>query len=365
MNNTIAAPYTKADITEEVVIWAMGNPNYTVPGAPVTPPVTPPYVPPVTPGTGKPGATPVIVYSAATGCVLQLASCVLQLASFPGGADYWIDGYPPGTKSGVTKDYSKYEWDYIQLPCGEHSIFVRIPGYEDIEEIITVGTGLTMFIAAPDMISATGTPSGKVGTLAVTAKAADTGETIPWGLVRLRSEKAKTGGVYVGVTPYSGKVEVAKYNVVVSAKGYEDAVKKVTINMNQRTSVAFSLQPVTLAAVLKIVAGGPAYIAGMSFKDYDALFVGNTRKDWVRVETTILDVFRVKMIWYHHREGEPVSNLTQATELFGPLHGVLTTEKKMLSPHMTGTERHLDFAEYIVPNYPGLYRVVFTLEREK
>ena len=344
MNNTIAAPYTKADITEEVVIWAMNNPNYTSSGEP---PVTPPV-------TGKAGLVPIIVYSATSGCVLQLAS-------FPGGADYWIDGYPPGTKSGVTKDYSKYEWDYLQLPCGEHSIFVRTPGYDDIDEILNVGEGLTMFVATPDLVSATGTPTGKAGTLKVTAKDGTTGETIPWGLVRLRSEKAKSGGVYVGITPYSGRVEAKKYNVVVSAKGYEDAVRKVTINWNQTTTVAFELVPVTLAAVLKIVAGGPAYIAGMSFHDYDALFVGDTRKDWVRIETTITDSFQVEMTWYHHIEGQPIANLTKATELFGPLHGVLKTETKVLSPHMTGSERHLDFANYLVPNAPGIYRVSFGL----
>jgi hypothetical protein len=345
---SLPSGYTKADITDAVMVWAMDNPNYTISGAPpVTPPVTPQ-------ATGKPGLAPIIVYSATSGCVLQLAS-------FPGGADYWIDGYPPGAKSGVTKDYSKYEWDYLQLPCGEHSIFIRTPGYKDIEEILTVGTGLTMFVATPDLTSATSTSTGGVGTLAVTAKDANTGETIPWGLVRLRSENASSGGVYVGITPYSGNVEAKKYNVVVSAKGYEDEVRKVTISMNQRTSVAFSLQPLTLAAVLKIVAGGPAYIAGMSFKDYDALFVGESRTDWVRIETTLTDTFQVRMTWYHHVEGTPTANLTKATELFGPLHGVLTTEKKVLSPHMTATERHLDFNKYLVPNAPGYYRVSFEL----
>jgi hypothetical protein len=359
MNNTIAAPYTKADITEEVVIWAMGNPNYTVPGAPpVTPPVTPPL-------TGKPGAKPTIVYGAAPGV------CVLELASFPGGPDsgakYWIDGYPPGTPSGIPKDYSKGESDYIKLSCGEHSIFVQIPGREDTKEIVTLEPGvLSWLVATPKIVSAstvTATTGKGVGTLAVTAKDSSTGATVEWGVVRLRSETATTQGVYVGIIPYEGLVDAKTYNVVVTAKGYEEGVQKVAVKANQRTSVSISLYQKKFAAVLKIMAGGPAYIDGMSFKDYEVLFVGETRKkDWVRVETTVTDTFQVVMTWYHHIEGVDLSELTRATELFGPLHGILKTEEKTLSPFMSATERHLDFPEWGIPNEPGYYRVAFGLD---
>ena len=354
MNNTIAAPYTKADITEEVVLWAMNNPNYTVSGTAPVPP----------PATGKPGAEPTIVYSATSGCVVQLAS-------FPGGADsgakYWIDGYPPGTPSGIPKDYSRGEYDYLQMSCGEHLIFVSIPGFADTEEIFTLASGvLKRFVATPNLVSAstvTATTGKGVGTLAVSAKDSTSGKTVDWGVVRLRSETATTSGVYVGIVPYEGQVVAKTYNVVVTAKGYNEGVQKVAVKANQRTVVSIPLYQKKFAAVLKIMAGGPAYIDGMSFKDYEVLFVGETRKkDWVRIETTVTDTFQVVMTWYHHIEGADLAQLTRATELFGAYQGVLKTEEKVLSPYMTATERHLDFPEWGIPNKPGYYRVAFGLD---
>ena len=296
---------------------------------------------------------------------------MLQLASFPGGAEsgakYWIDGYPPGTPSGIPKDYSKGEYDYIKLPCGEHSIFVQIPGYEDTEEIVTLAPGvLKWLVARPSMVSAstvTATTGKGVGTLAVSAKDSTSGKTVDWGVVRLRSATATTSGVYVGIIPYEGQVVAKTYNVVVTAKGYEEGVQKVAVKANQRTSVSIPLYQKKFAAVLKIMAGGPAYIDGMSFKDYEVLFVGETRKkDWVRIETTVTDTFQVVMTWYHHIEGADISGLSKATGLFGPLHGVLKTEEKILSPYMSATERHLDFPEWGIPNKPGYYRVAFGLD---
>ena len=197
-----------------------------------------------------------------------------------------------------------------------------------------------------------------MGTLAVTAKDSDTGVEVDWGLVRLRSPTATSGGKYVGILPYKGQVEAKTYNVAVTARGYSESVKKATVRANQRTSLSVPMYQEKFASLFKIVAGGPAYIDGISFKEFEVLFVDDVRsKDWGRVETTVTDKFQIQMTWYHYEEG--VTNLPPATELFS--QGVLKTERKTLNPDMSSNERHLDFPEWNVPNVPGYYRVTFGL----
>ena len=197
-----------------------------------------------------------------------------------------------------------------------------------------------------------------MGTLAVTAKDSDTGVEVDWGLVRLRSPTATSGGKYVGILPYKGQVEAKTYNVAVTARGYSESVKKATVRANQRTSISVQMYQEKFASLLKIVAGGPAYIDGISFKEFEVVFVNDVRtKDWGRVETTVTDKFQIQMTWYHYEEG--VANLPPATELFS--QGVLKTERKTLNPDMSSTERHLDFPKWNVPNVPGYYRVTFGL----
>jgi hypothetical protein len=79
-------------------------------------------------------------------------------------------------------------------------------------------------------------------------------------LVRLRSATATSGGKYVGILPFVGEVKAGTYNVAVTAKGYSESVKKATVRADQRTSISVPMYSAKFASILKIVAGGPAYL---------------------------------------------------------------------------------------------------------
>lgn len=333
---------TISDVVNEILLndgYPAGETKYCVGAPPPTPTPTPPPTPTPLP-TPPPG----------TG--------LLYLATDPGLAKATIDqGTAIEKIIETTKDATKGEYDTIELTApAHHTVRITKSGYDDFYVEFDLGEG-ERYAIIESLKAVAGADVALLTVNVYNDEARPLKEPIAHAAV-------KKGTKFMGFAPYSDYWAAApggtNYNLSVYAVDRETYESVITLYKDTPRTIDVYLKEKKIARRI-IIAPGVAYIGDLSLKDGSILFIGSKVDGWVRVETFIDEpvMFKAMLTFCLPNTQTPAwSPLTDA-ETGRQYH--IITESKLLHSTMTATERHLDWAPWLVPDRPGEYSLVAEL----